>query len=227
MPALATRIAPDGESMSQPNETTPDEIAAAVARGREASAHWSALGIHGRLVVLREVRRSLLADMDGAVEALAAATGKPHLDALTSEVYPVVETLSYLEEHAAEVLAPQRRAGHVLSQGSDFEVWYEPFGVVAVFSPWNYPLQLSAVPALTALAAGNAVILKPSEVTPSLGDYLAELLDRAGLPSDVFQVLHGGPAVGAELVRAAPDRIFFTGSVNTGKAVMRSDQVTL
>ncbi len=127
-----------------------------------------------------------------------------------------------MEDHAAAVLAPRPRARHLLSPGSEFETWYEPYGAVAIFSPWNYPFQLSLVPAATALAAGNAVLLKPSETTPTVGAWIAGLAARAELPEGLLQVLQGGPAVGEALVRAAPDRIFFTGSVSTGRAVMRA-----
>ncbi len=216
-----------GEVIGRFAEADEDAVAAALARARAASSDWAAQGIEARIAALRRLRRELVGGLDDAVQMLAAATGKPDLDALTSEVYPCIDMIAWLEEHTARVLAPQRRAGHVLSPGSEYEVWYEPYGAVAIFSPWNYPLQLSLVPAVTALAAGNAVVLKPSEVTPTVGAWIRQLADRAGLPEGLLQVLQGGPAVGEALVRAAPDRIFFTGSVATGRRVMEAAAAAL
>ncbi len=211
-----------GESVGAFESADADAVVSAVARSREAAARWAATSVASRIEVLRKIRRLLVRDLDGAVERVTEATGKPDLDALTSEVYPCIEMIRYLEDHSAEVLAPQRRGRSLLSPGSEYEVWHEPYGAVAVFAPWNYPLQLALVPVATALAAGNAVLLKPSEVTPSVGAFIGDLASRAGLPDGVLQVLQGGPETGAALVDAAPDRIFFTGSVETGRAVMRS-----
>ncbi len=88
--------------------------------------------------------------------------------------------------------------------------------MVAVISPWNYPFMLPAGVVMPALLAGNAVLLKPSELTPSCGALLAELLHAAGVPTDVLQVLQGDGAVGAALVQSDIDKVFFTGSVATG-----------
>lgn len=97
-----------------------------------------------------------------------------------------------------------------------------PRGVVLVISPWNYPLQLAIVPMISALASGNTVILKPSEVTPLVGKCIEDLFAKAGFPEGVVQVAHGGKEVGAAFTDGSPDYIFFTGSVRTGKIIQES-----
>ena len=98
---------------------------------------------------------------------------------------------------------------------------YMPRGVMLIISPWNYPMQLAMVPMISALAAGNTVILKPSEVTPLVGKCIEELFEKAGLPEGVVQVAHGGKEVGAAFTNGKPDYIFFTGSVSTGKIIQQ------
>jgi acyl-CoA reductase-like NAD-dependent aldehyde dehydrogenase len=168
----------------------------------------------------RGLRAVIVTDLDGIVARITAATGKPDLEALTGDVLTTLDTLAYLEEHTETVLASEPRPGHRLAPRSEFRVDYEPLGVVGVIAPWNYPLQLAMLPLVTALAAGNAVVLKPSELVPSVGALIAELCARAGLPPGVVQVVQGGPEVGAALVAARPDKLFFTGSVATGKKIV-------
>ena len=96
---------------------------------------------------------------------------------------------------------------------------YEPLGVIGIISPWNYPFSIPATETLAALVAGNAVVLKPSELTPLVALELASLLHRAGVPEDVFQVVVGAGPAGAALVHSPIDKLVFTGSVGTGKRI--------
>ncbi len=96
---------------------------------------------------------------------------------------------------------------------------YQPRGVVAIISPWNYPFSIPMTQVLSALVAGNAVILKPSELTPACGAQIARLVERARIPPGLVQVLQGRGDLGAAIVDAVPDKVFFTGSVATGKKI--------
>ena len=135
-------------------------------------------------------------------------------------MYTVLDFIAFHERQAEKVLEPEQRPGHLLSPRAEFVVQYEPLGVVGILAPWNYPFQLAMLPLVTALAAGNTVVLKPSETTPSVGAVIVELCDAAGFPAGVVQVVQGGPEVGRALVASRPDKIFFTGSVRTGKMIM-------
>lgn len=88
-----------------------------------------------------------------------------------------------------------------------------PRGAVLVIAPWNFPFHLAMVPVVSSLAAGNSVVVKPSEVTPLVGRWMEKLFQQAGVPEDLVQVAHGDGRVGAALIDAGPDYIFFTGSV--------------
>jgi len=135
----------------------------------------------------------------------------------------VLEHLRWCEQNAARVLAPRRvGAPALLYTGCRFTEIEEPHGVALVLAPWNYPLQLSLIPATTALFAGNAVVLKCSEFTPKTAALIADCAQQAGLPEDVLSVTSGGASEGAELLEAGPDLVFFTGSSRVGRIVAAS-----
>lgn len=147
-------------------------------------------------------------------------SGKPAAEAMMADVITTLDVARFCE----------RRAQHVLAQRtiipSNIALWrkrvtitHEPYGVVGIISPWNYPLLLPASTALAALVAGNAVVLKPSELTPATAVRLGELLCEAGVPDAIIQVVPGDGATGAALSNAAIDKLFFTGSAATGRKV--------
>lgn len=217
---LAALSPVDGSPLGVFDVASQAEVQAAVARGRVAATLWGATEVGERLAYLGRLRVALVERLDEVVAQVVAATGKPDLEALTGDLLTSVEFIAYYEKNAEGFLASESRPGHWLAPRSDFVVRYKPLGVVAVIAPWNYPLQLSLLPLVTALAAGNVVVLKPSELTPSIGALIEDLCAQAGFPKDVVQVLQGGAAVGEALVDAQPDKIFFTGSVPTGKKIL-------
>ncbi len=189
---------------------------------REAGKEWSQLTITERLIVLGRFRE-VVADRSEELAGLVQdATGKLRFEALTAEILQVVDTISYWQKHARRILNPKRISTPLMLFGRRSWIEYKPRGVVLVISPWNFPFQLSLIPALGALLAGNAVLLKPSEVTSQLDRVIEELFMQAGFPPGVVQVISGDGSVGAALVEGEPDFIFFTGSVSTGKAIQRA-----
>jgi succinate-semialdehyde dehydrogenase/glutarate-semialdehyde dehydrogenase len=194
----------------------------AVERAREAQCAWGALPAKERARQMRGVRRALVRRMDELVETIRAETGKPAVEALAHEVMIVAGLIRSYEGRAPRVLRPRRvRMGPLMLTRRGTKL-YEPFGVVGVISPWNYPFSLPAIPVVSALFAGNAVVLKPSEVTPRCGDWVAALV-REGLPDhpDLVQVVHGTGDVGAALVRSGVDKLVFIGSTETGRRVLQ------
>ena len=133
------------------------------------------------LLPLRRLKNLLIQQTDAIVEQLCHATGKPAVEALASDVLVCVDVLNYYDTHAEEILATAQRPGVGLYRLNRFEVSHEPYGVVAVIAPWNHPLQLSLVPLASALVAGNTVLLKPSQLTPTVGQLLERLCQEAGL----------------------------------------------
>jgi succinate-semialdehyde dehydrogenase/glutarate-semialdehyde dehydrogenase len=197
-----------------------NEIRAAVVRARAAQETWSALGIRRRIAVLREFQRKLHENKSAIAEAITREAGKPLAEALTTEVLVVLDAARFLIDNAYRLLRDQAVPhGNLVTKLKKGWLVHEPYGVVGIISPWNYPFSIPATEALAALVAGNAVVLKPSEFTTLAALELESLLRSAGVPRDVFQVVPGDGATGAALLHAAIDKLVFTGSVATGKRV--------
>jgi acyl-CoA reductase-like NAD-dependent aldehyde dehydrogenase len=203
------------------------DVAKVVARARTAQVRWGAVPVRERARRLRAVRRLLVERMDAVADTICAETGKPRLEALMHEVMNVLALVRFCERRAPLVLRRRRVGVGPLLQKRAYKQ-YEPLGVVGVISPWNFPFMLPALPVVSALVAGNAVILKPSEIAPASGRVLGDLL-RDALPDfpDVVQVLEGDGMVGAALVAAGLDKIAFIGGGPTGKKVLRAAAETL
>jgi acyl-CoA reductase-like NAD-dependent aldehyde dehydrogenase/uncharacterized protein (DUF2141 family) len=166
------------------------------------------------------LRREIALQCESIAHTVARETSKPLLDALSGDVLVTLEHLRYYESYAARILRP-RRIGKpsFFFLGARFETYFEPQGVALIFGPSNYPFQLSVIPLITALAAGNAVVLKCSERAPETAALIARLCAKANLPHELVQVLHDGPEQSAALIDAHPDFIFFTGSSRHGQQI--------
>lgn len=187
---------------------------------RAAQSDWAALHVQKRCTYLARLRREIARQCEAISAVIARDANKPILDALAGDVLVTLEQIRAYERDAAKILRP-RRTGKplILLYGTRFETHHEPHGVVLVCGPSNYPFQLSVVPMITALAAGNAVILKCSERAPETATLIEALCAGADLPHGVVQVLHGGPEEAEALLEAKPDLVFFTGSSDHGQQV--------
>ena len=199
------------------NAPTAEQI---LSRARDAQPAWAALPVSRRCAILGDLRREIALQCESIAEIIARETSKPLQDALSGDVLVTLEHLRYYESKAVRILR-SRRIGKpfFLFRGARFETLFEPQGVALIFGPSNYPLQLSMIPLITALAAGNAVVLKCSEHTPETAALIARLSANANFPVDLVQVLHDGPEQSAALIDARPDFIFFTGSSRHGQQV--------
>ena len=205
----------------------PEEVAAMVARARAAQPAWEALGFDGRGRVLRRARRWLLDNAERVVETIVSETGKTYEDAQTAEITYVASAFGFWARQAPRYLADESiRSTSPAVLGRRLSVRYRPLGVVGVIAPWNYPLNTAMGDCIPALAAGNAVVLKPSEVTPLSSLLMAEGLRECGLPADVLQVATGAAETGAAVVDAV-DMVMFTGSTETGRKVAERAARTL
>lgn len=197
----------------------PDEAAAAVAAARAAAGAWWDLGFAGRAERLRAWQRDMLAGAEELAALIHAENGKPVDDART-EVLAMMGHLGFVTGNAERVLG--RRDVPVPPTAATEQAWVEylPYGVVAVIGPWNFPLSTPGAIVVHALAAGNPVILKPSQVTPGVGEWLERSWKRA-VPDvpDAFSNLVGFGATGQALIAAGVDKVAFTGSVRSGRAV--------
>ena len=197
-----------------------DEVRAAVARAREAQSAWAEFGLLRRIAALREFQSGLLKKKSEIGLAITRETGKPLVEALTTEVLVVLDAARFLIENAYRLLRDEPVPhGNLVTKLKSGCLLRQPYGVIGIISPWNYPFSIPATEALAALVAGNAVVLKPSEFTSLVAMELQSLLYEAGLPHDLFQVVVGDGATGAALLHSQIDKLIFTGSVATGKRI--------
>lgn len=191
--------------------------ATVIERSRAAGKLWAGTTPRDRRKVLARLACMLAERRDEFVSAIVCDTGKPPLDALGGDVLVTLEHMRFYHRHAHTILSRRRLPGDLFMFGfARFTRFYEPHGVVLIYGPANYPLQLGMVPAITALHAGNAVVLKISEETPSLTAILRDLVADACLPADLMQIVCDPPKTAADYIDAHPDFICFTGSSTTG-----------
>jgi acyl-CoA reductase-like NAD-dependent aldehyde dehydrogenase len=209
-----------GEVIAKVPDLTAEQVQEMAARGRAAQPAWEALGFEGRGRVLLRAQKWLLDNAERMIETIVSETGKTWEDAQIAEISYGANAFGFWAKNAEKYLADERvRSSALLLKGKKLILRYRPLGLIGVIGPWNYPLTNSFGDCIPALAAGNSVILKPSEVTPLTSLLAAEMLRECGLPDDVFQVATGLGATGAALIDEV-DMIMFTGSTATGKKVM-------
>ncbi len=197
------------------------DVRAAAGRARAAQPGWEALGFEGRARVLRRAQKWVIDHTERIVDTIVSETGKTREDALVAEVTYAAHAFGFWAKKAPQYLADEKvRSSNPFVAGRKLVIRYRPVGVVGIIGPWNYPLTNSFGDAIPALAAGNAVVLKPSETTPLTSLLMAECMRECGLPEDVYIALPGYGDAGAALVDVV-DMVMFTGSTRTGKAVMK------
>lgn len=197
----------------------PDDNRIAIAR-REATA-WKARPWADRLGLLRQLRDTLTRSRDSWAERLSQATGCTQTDALTCEIFPLLDLLRYYEQNARSILSSRTTGASFTYPKTRSWVHHRPYGVVLVIGPSNFPLQLTLIPAITAVLAGNAVIVKMSDHQPRASALCRELLQQAKFPADLVQWIDGGAEAARALIQAGPDKLFFTGSAAAGRDVLR------
>jgi acyl-CoA reductase-like NAD-dependent aldehyde dehydrogenase len=217
-PKIRSYAPATGELIGEAPNTSPDEVKQAVLRAARAQEAWSVLPVEERASRLLRYRDAIVERAEEIVDLLVRECGKPRHEALLHEVMVVADLATYYAKAAPKILAPRELSLHLMKHRRSF-LHYPARGVVGVISPWNYPFQLPLRDVIMALVAGNAAVLKPSEVTPLIALKAKEVWDGAGLPEDVFQVVTGEGKTGAALIDAGIQFLVFTGGVATGKRV--------
>src|SRR5947209_1677708 len=197
-----------------------DAVRETVERARPAALAWSALGYDGRRSRLSAYRGYLARRIHELADLVHRENGKPHADAIL-EITLAIDHLAWAGNHARKVLGERKVGAGMLAANHAAYLEYQPMGVIGVIGPWNYPVFTPMGSIAYALAAGNAVVFKPSEHTPAIGAWLAAAW-RAAVPdaADAFQVVTGFGETGSALCRAGVDKLAFTGSAPTGRKVM-------
>ena len=212
-----------GEVLREFDCASEEEVRAAVERARAAQPSWQEMGVAKRLQMLRRFQTLLQERKADVARLITQEAGKPYVESLLTEVLVVLDATQFLIANARGLLCDQR-IGHanLVMKAKRGWVRRQPYGVIGIISPWNYPFNIPATEGLAALAAGNAVLVKPSEFTSLSALELQVLLRTAGVPEDIFQVLVGAGATGAALANSQIDKLIFTGSVASGKKVAQA-----
>jgi acyl-CoA reductase-like NAD-dependent aldehyde dehydrogenase len=196
------------------------DVTAAVNKARAAQPAWARLSYRSRAEFILRARELVLDQLDEIAKLISRETGKPATEAIAMEIVPTLDLMHYFAENT-EGLLDQRRIG--LGQynlmGRSSYVVYKPLGVAGIISPWNFPWATPLDEVVMALMAGNAVVVKPSELTPLTALKIGDIFKQAKLPDGLLQIVTGDGSTGAALVDAGVDKIMFTGSVKTGKRV--------
>ncbi len=208
-----------GEKLASLRAASPEEVIDAVKNARAAQAAWREKSFGERAQLLHRYRDLLIDHQEKIADIVTAESGKPRAEVYGNELFYLYDTIGFWAKNAARYLAPEKIRPHLLKTKRVVST-YSPLGVVWIVSPWNFPLVLTIGDAIPALMAGNAVVIKPSELTPLSALFAAGLAARAGLPEKLLQVVAGYGDTAEALIDHA-DMILFTGSVATGKKVAR------
>lgn len=211
-----------GEVLAEVEVTSPEALEEAVRRAVRVQEAWASTPLSHRADLFRNLLNRLVAHAEDLADLISREEGKPRKEALLTDVLPAAEGVRYLIHRGPDILR-RRRMSHAVPLFRNRRAWLElrPTGVWGVIAPWNYPFSIPFLQTATAVLAGNAVVLKPSPLTPLTGEQVGALFREAGFPEELVTVVQGGASVGEALVRHPDIRgILFTGSVSTGKRVM-------
>ena len=230
MSARAERIVKYNPATLEPvgelDATSPDEIPRIIHKARAAQAGWAALPLEERREVLKRLQAHVAANIETISRTICEETGKPRMEAINADMMSALSATMYSVEKMPSLFRPRGTDFGKLSLmmrylGRRSYIQPRPLGVIAIIAPWNYPFGIPFSQAVMAVAAGNAVVLKPSSETPFTGLELRKAFIAAGVPEDLVQVVIGsGSKVGNALASSNVDRVIFTGSTEVGRKIM-------
>lgn len=200
--------------------TPPSLVPELVLKAREIQVAWAKVPIRERCARIGVLKKKMLEARETLADAVVLESGKPRVEAKLADLFVSLDTAHYFAEHGPSLLQPEKVPHHSAAAVTKLgAIFYEPLGVLGIISSWNYPLAIPLSQIIPAVAAGNAVLCKTSDFTPECGALIEKLFRDAGFPPGLVAVLQGGGDVGQALIEAHPDKIFFTGSVFTGRHV--------
>ena len=202
-------------------DSTPAGIAQIFEQARQARREIVDWPLEKRLEIIAKLKAVIIDRQALILDRIQQETGKSRIDALTAEIFGTLDHLDYLGKQSRRVLADRKVPTPLALMGKKSRIYFEPLGTALIISPWNYPFYQAIVPITLAFAVGNAVVYKPSHLTPLAG-LVEELLAAADFRPGWVQVVYGrGAEVGDALIGARPDKIFFIGSARTGQQIMQ------
>jgi acyl-CoA reductase-like NAD-dependent aldehyde dehydrogenase len=211
-----------GELLGSFAATRPTDVAEVVAQVAKVQPLWALLRLEDRARYMRRMAQAIVDELDELREAIAREQGRPRTEVAALELLVAIDALKWVAQDGARVLGGRRVGVHrSLSLTKRARIAYEPYGVVGVIGAGSAPFAQPLGQIAGALLAGNGVVFKPAPRACLAGERIARVLARAGLPEGLVRVIHGGADVGLELARAPVDKLLFTGSPATGRAVAR------
>ena len=209
-----------GLALGQVQVTNPDKARRIIADAREAAKIWARSDFKQRKRVLRRANDYIHEHFDDIAWLISDENGKPRVEAVTAEITPAMYAIKYYADNAQRILSPEPISMFLWGlAGKSSEIRYAPWGVIGIISPWNYPFGIPMTQIATAVAAGNAVVLKPSSSTALIGGKIGEIWNSIGLPEGLVSVIQGPGPLGEVLIEEKVDRLIFTGSVEIGRHV--------
>src|SRR5437660_10862564 len=209
-----------GEVHAHFERTPASSLPEIVLQARVAQSAWAKLAIRDRCAKLRGLRERIMAARNELVDAVVCESGKPRVEALFADIFVALDSAEYWSKNAESALRTRRVPHHsTAAKAKRGYLAYDPLGVIAIISSWNYPLAIPLSQIIPAVTAGNAVVCKTSDFTPQCGALIEKLFIDAGFPNDLIKIVQGGGEVGEALIDASPDKVMFTGSVATGRRV--------
>ena len=217
---IVSRDPSTGQEIGRAALMTAADVTVAVRNARRAQPAWAALSYEQRAKYILRAREIVLARTDEIAHLISRETGKPPVEAISMEVVPTLDLMNYFARNTERLLRRQKiDIGQYSLMGRSSYIFYKPLGVVGIISPWNFPWATPLDEVVMALMAGNAVVVKPSELTSLTALKIGEVFKEAKLPAGLLEIVTGDGSTGAALVEARVDKIIFTGSVATGKRV--------
>jgi succinate-semialdehyde dehydrogenase/glutarate-semialdehyde dehydrogenase len=208
-----------GERLGAVEVTPAEEVQAVVESVAKVQPFWAQLTLQDRARYLERAAQVVIDEGDEIRDLIVREQGKPRNEAFAMEVLPTIDALHWIAGAGPEILADEKiPMPQVFLKTKASAFTYEPLGVIGIISPWNYPWSIPFGEVALALMAGNGVVLKPASLTPLIGDRIARVFERAGVPEGLVKVVHG-PGAGSALVESDVAKVFFTGSVETGRTV--------
>jgi acyl-CoA reductase-like NAD-dependent aldehyde dehydrogenase len=209
-----------GEPIGSVPTVSPDQVQAIVDDVAGVQPFWAQLPLEERGRYMRRAAQVIIDRLADLSALLAREQGKPRNEAYVMELVPTIDALHWMADEGPKVLADEKvKTPQVFLLQKRHRFFYEPLGVVGVIAPWNYPWSIPFGEVAIALMAGNGVVLKPASLTPLLGERIAKVFEKGGLPEGLVRVVHGGGRIGDALCRSSVGKVFFTGSVDVGRKV--------
>ena len=199
--------------------TAPADVQAVVDAVAQVQPFWSQLTLRDRARYIERAGQVLIDESDEIRDLIVSEQGKPRNEAFSMELLPTIDALHWIARAGQQILADEKvPMPQLFLKTKHTSFTYEPLGVIGIISPWNYPWSIPFGEVAMALMAGNGVVLKPASLTPLIGERIARVFERAGVPESLVRVIHG-PGTGPALVESSVAKVFFTGSVQTGRGV--------